>query len=78
MPDDTVRAVVKALTPVATLRVVLLSEKAGINADSVDVVEVAPSFDNANAITAIMAGRLIVNILGASWGADGGCRARTL
>ncbi len=36
-----------------------------------DVVEVAPSFDSANGITAIMAGRLIVNVLGASWGAGG-------
>jgi agmatinase len=39
-----------------------------------DVVEVAPSFDNANFITSIMAGRLIVNVLGASWGKDGAMR----
>jgi agmatinase len=39
-----------------------------------DVVEVAPSYDSANGITAIMAGRLIVNVLGASWGADGAFR----
>ena len=39
----------------------------------VDVVEVAPSFDSANGITAIMAGRLILNVLGAS---DGALRPR--
>ncbi len=36
-----------------------------------DVVEVAPSYDSANGITAIMAGRLVVTVLGASWAADG-------
>lgn len=41
-----------------------------------DVVEVAPSYDSANGITAIMAGRLIVNVLGASWAADGAMRRR--
>jgi agmatinase len=41
-----------------------------------DVVEVAPSYDSANGITAIMAGRLVVNVLGASWGADGAMRLR--
>jgi agmatinase len=41
-----------------------------------DVVEVAPSFDNANFITSIMAGRLIVNVLGASWATDGAMRRR--
>ena len=32
-----------------------------------DVVEIAPHFDSANRITCIVAGRLIVNALGASW-----------
>jgi agmatinase len=41
-----------------------------------DVVEVAPSFDSANFITSIMAGRLIVNVLGASWEAGGGMHKR--
>ncbi len=40
-----------------------------------DVVEIAPRFDSANGITCIMAGRLIVNALGASWGAAGAYRA---
>jgi agmatinase len=39
-----------------------------------DVVEVAPSYDSANGMTAIMAGRLIVNVLAASWGANGPLR----
>lgn len=43
-----------------------------------DVVEVAPSYDSANGITAIMAGRLIVNVLGASWSAAGAMRQRPL
>jgi agmatinase len=43
----------------------------------VDVVEVAPSYDSANGITSIMAGRLILNVLGASWRADGAFRRRT-
>lgn len=42
----------------------------------IDVVEVAPSYDSANGITAIMAGRLILNVLGASWQADGALRRR--
>jgi hypothetical protein len=29
-----------------------------------DVVEIAPSYDSANGITAIMAGSLLVNVLG--------------
>ena len=41
-----------------------------------DVVEVAPSYDSANGITAIMAGRLIVNVLGASWAPEGAMRRR--
>jgi agmatinase len=41
-----------------------------------DVVEVAPSYDSANGITAITAGRLLVNVLGASWGPDGAMRRR--
>jgi agmatinase len=43
----------------------------------VDVVEVAPSYDSANGITSIMAGRLILNVLGASWRTDGAFRRRT-
>jgi agmatinase len=39
-----------------------------------DVVEIAPQFDQANAISAITAGRLILNALGASWGAGGAYR----
>lgn len=39
-----------------------------------DVVEVAPSFDSANGITAIMAGRLVVNVLAASWARGGAMR----
>ncbi|HEV7613961.1 MAG TPA: arginase family protein [Steroidobacteraceae bacterium] len=39
-----------------------------------DVVEIAPRFDSANGITCIMAGRLIVNALGASWGPTGAYR----
>jgi agmatinase len=41
-----------------------------------DVVEVAPGQDSTNGITAIMAGRLLVNVLGASWGPDGALRRR--
>jgi agmatinase len=41
-----------------------------------DVVEVAPGYDSANGITAIMAGRLVLNVLGASWAADGAMRRR--
>ena len=32
-----------------------------------DIVEIAPSFDFANGLTCIMAGRLILNVLSASW-----------
>jgi agmatinase len=39
-----------------------------------DLVEVAPSFDAANGVTCATAGRLILNVLAASWGPDGGCR----
>ena len=39
-----------------------------------DLVEVAPSFDFANGITCVMAGRLIVNVLSASWAPGGACR----
>jgi agmatinase len=39
-----------------------------------DVVEVAPSYDSANGITAIMAGRLVMNVLGASWAPNGAMR----
>jgi len=41
-----------------------------------DVVEIAPSYDSANGITSIMAGRLIVNVLGASWASHGAMRRR--
>ena len=36
-----------------------------------DLVEVAPSFDAANGVTCVTAGRLILNVLAASWGPDG-------
>ena len=36
-----------------------------------DLVEIAPSFDPANGITCITAGRLILNVLSASWGVGG-------
>jgi agmatinase len=39
-----------------------------------DLVEVAPSFDSANGVTCVTAGRLILNVLAASWGPGGGCR----
>jgi agmatinase len=41
-----------------------------------DLVEVAPAYDAANGITCVTAGRLILNVLGASWGAGGACRRR--
>jgi agmatinase len=40
-----------------------------------DVVEIAPSYDFANGLTCIMAGRLILNVLSASW-AEGGAFRR--
>jgi agmatinase len=36
-----------------------------------DIVEIAPSFDTTNAITSVLAGRLFLNVIGASWRADG-------
>lgn len=39
-----------------------------------DVVEIAPSFDFANGLTCIMAGRLILNVLAASWEESGAFR----
>ena len=39
-----------------------------------DIVEIAPSFDFANGLTCITAGRLILNVLSASWSEGGGCR----
>jgi agmatinase len=42
-----------------------------------DLVEIAPSFDAANGITCVTAGRLILNVLGASWGEDGAWRRRS-
>jgi agmatinase len=41
-----------------------------------DVVEIAPSYDSANGITCIMAGRLVVNTLAGSWGPRGAMRRR--
>jgi agmatinase len=41
-----------------------------------DIVEVAPSFDASNAITCITSGRLIMNIIGASWSPEGAYRRR--
>lgn len=38
-----------------------------------DLVEVAPSFDFANALTCIMAGRLLLNVMGSAW--SGGAAA---
>ena len=38
-----------------------------------DFVEIAPSFDFANGLTCIMAGRLILNVLSASWSEGGAC-----
>ena len=43
-----------------------------------DVVEIAPAFDYANGLTCITAGRLIVNVLAASWGPGGAFRERRL
>ena len=44
-----------------------------------DIVEIAPAFDFAKGLTCIMAGRLILNVLSASW-SEGGvyhrCKAR--
>jgi agmatinase len=40
-----------------------------------DIVEIAPSYDFANGLTCVMAGRLILNVLAASWG-DGGAFRR--
>ena len=39
-----------------------------------DIVEIAPSYDFTNGLTAIMAGRLILNVLTASWGEGGAMR----
>lgn len=36
-----------------------------------DIVEIAPSYDFANGLTCIMAGRLILNVLSASWSEGG-------
>ncbi len=41
-----------------------------------DIVEIAPSYDFANGLTCIMAGRLILNVLSASW-SEGGAMSRT-
>ena len=40
-----------------------------------DIVEIAPSYDFANGLTCIMAGRLILNVLSASW-SEGGAMSR--
>ncbi len=42
-----------------------------------DIVEIAPSYDFANGLTCIAAGRLILNVLSASWG-EGGAFRRAL
>jgi agmatinase len=39
-----------------------------------DIVEIAPSYDFVNGLTCIMAGRLILNVLAASWGEGGAFR----
>ena len=39
-----------------------------------DIVEIAPAFDFANGLTCIGAGRLILNVLCASWSPEGACR----
>ena len=39
-----------------------------------DIVEIAPSYDFANGLTCIAAGRLLLNVLGASWGEGGAWR----
>ncbi len=39
-----------------------------------DIVEIAPSYDFANGLTCIMAGRLILNVLSASWSEGGAMR----
>ncbi len=39
-----------------------------------DIVEIAPSYDFANGLTSIAAGRLLLNVLTASWGTGGACR----
>lgn len=39
-----------------------------------DIVEIAPSYDFANGLTCIMAGRLMLNVLNASWSEGGACR----
>ena len=41
-----------------------------------DIVEIAPSYDFANGLTCIAAGRLLLNVLGSSWG-EGGAWRRT-
>lgn len=42
-----------------------------------DIVEIAPSYDFANGLTCIMAGRLILNVLSASWSEGGGYRRKS-
>lgn len=39
-----------------------------------DIVEIAPSLDAPNQLTSVIAGRLFLNVIGASWRADGACR----
>ncbi len=36
-----------------------------------DIVEIAPVFDFANGLTCIMAGRLVLNVLSATWSKGG-------
>ena len=39
-----------------------------------DIVEIAPSYDFANGLTCVAAGRLILNVLSASWSEGGAWR----
>ena len=39
-----------------------------------DIVEIAPSFDSPNGITCVTAGRLILNVIVASWTESGAWR----
>ena len=41
-----------------------------------DIVEIAPSYDFANGLTSIMAGRPIMNVLSASWSEGGAMRRK--
>jgi len=65
------------LMEAASIRHRLVVEERGRHAPvGMDVVEIAPSFDYANGLTCIMAGRLILNVLSSSWGEGGAFRGR--